>query len=543
MSRIREVRKRDGRVVPFDRDKIADAIDRAFRAVGEGDRSLVGELAAAVEHFLASRLAVRPGSTSGSDTFPDIEDIQDIVETVLMEMGHPRAAKAYILYRQKRATLRATLEVRTETTRSAGEPPHVEESDVGVVSWSKGRISAALIREADLDPAVAEEIATAVETRVLQSGIRRISTALVRELVDNELFERGYDAKLRRHAPVGLSPYDLDRMIFADDTKSGYAYAKTPAEARDLVAGRIFRQYSLAEGYSADVASAHRDGCIHIHGLEDPLRLERATWTVPKEDSETLEDLAARLSRLAPFIGGSIRLEGLAGRFAGGSPDSSIDDLVRRFPSLEIVGGSGPQPQPSELRLAVGKITLNLPRVALWSSSRNGAVGRSGEGVEARLAASIDLAVKGLLERRRFVARLAARPEAPLWQLADQDLERRAELIVGVVGLAECVRFLEGAGLSDEESRRRGSDLLAFIELRVGSGARQSGANLLVEDTAEPDVGKRLAQSDARLYGRPCVEYGGDSSGFRGTSCESQAGPDAGRSPVTEVEMSREFGE
>jgi hypothetical protein len=51
-KRIREVRKRDSRIVPFDETKITDAIYAAIRSVGEGDRALAAELAAAVTHFL-----------------------------------------------------------------------------------------------------------------------------------------------------------------------------------------------------------------------------------------------------------------------------------------------------------------------------------------------------------------------------------------------------------------------------------------------------------------------------------------------------------
>ena len=97
MGTIREVRKRDDRVVPFDRAKIADAIDKAISSVGSSNRPLAEELAAAVTHFLEQKF---------SDCLPGIEEIQDQVETVLMETGHVEIARAYILYRNKRAGMR-----------------------------------------------------------------------------------------------------------------------------------------------------------------------------------------------------------------------------------------------------------------------------------------------------------------------------------------------------------------------------------------------------------------------------------------------------
>src|ERR1041385_4592964 len=147
MGAIREVRKRDGRVVPFDGTKIADAIYKAIRSVGKGDRGLAEELSAAVAHFLEKKF---------NEGIPGIEDIQDQVETVLIETGHAEIAKAYILYRNKRGSVREVLQVR----KPAGEPsegPELVEDRGGVAPWSKSKIVAALIREADLEIGVAEE--------------------------------------------------------------------------------------------------------------------------------------------------------------------------------------------------------------------------------------------------------------------------------------------------------------------------------------------------------------------------------------------------
>ncbi len=103
MSLPRQVRKRDGRLVPFRREKIAEAIFRAAQSVGGEDRFLAEELAGLVS-VEAGRVGRRPGAV------PTIEDVQDAVERVLIEAGHARTAKAYILYRNRRAHARMTRE-------------------------------------------------------------------------------------------------------------------------------------------------------------------------------------------------------------------------------------------------------------------------------------------------------------------------------------------------------------------------------------------------------------------------------------------------
>ena len=102
--------KRDGRKVPFCEKKIADAIFKAAQAVGGEDRALADELAAVVTAFLEKKYAGR---------LPGIEDIQDVVEKVLIETGHAKTSKAYILYRDKRARSRDSLRVRKQTRKRA----------------------------------------------------------------------------------------------------------------------------------------------------------------------------------------------------------------------------------------------------------------------------------------------------------------------------------------------------------------------------------------------------------------------------------------
>ena len=92
------VRKRDGRIVPFDRSKIVNAIYKAAKSVNEGDLKAAEELSLQVVKVLEEK------HKDGS--IPTVEEIQDIVETTLINNGYAKTAKAYILYRQKRAELR-----------------------------------------------------------------------------------------------------------------------------------------------------------------------------------------------------------------------------------------------------------------------------------------------------------------------------------------------------------------------------------------------------------------------------------------------------
>lgn len=97
MNGIKQIIKRDGRVAEFDSSKISDAVYKAAEVLGGQDRDTANYLAKQVELYL---LEVCHNET------PSVEQIQDAVEKVLIENGHARTAKEFILYRAERTRVR-----------------------------------------------------------------------------------------------------------------------------------------------------------------------------------------------------------------------------------------------------------------------------------------------------------------------------------------------------------------------------------------------------------------------------------------------------
>ena len=94
---IAQIIKRDGRHTAFELDKITNAIFQAAKASGGHDHDMAESLARQVEENLEKTLG---------DEIPTVEQIQDEVERVLVETGHARTAKRYILYRDERTRVR-----------------------------------------------------------------------------------------------------------------------------------------------------------------------------------------------------------------------------------------------------------------------------------------------------------------------------------------------------------------------------------------------------------------------------------------------------
>ncbi|NNG27756.1 MAG: response regulator SirA, partial [Ignavibacteriaceae bacterium] len=94
-NKITKVIKRSGAIVPFNQKRIANAIYRAVVAVGGRDKHKAEQLSEEVVKILNEKFT--------DNITPNIEDIQDIVEKVLIENGHATVAKEFILYREEAA--------------------------------------------------------------------------------------------------------------------------------------------------------------------------------------------------------------------------------------------------------------------------------------------------------------------------------------------------------------------------------------------------------------------------------------------------------
>jgi len=97
-NRIKRIKKRDGTIVAFDQQKITGAISKAVTAAEQGDGEESKKLSDKVVELLNRRFK--------ADEIPEIEQIQDIVEEVLISENFVETAKAYILYREQRRKIR-----------------------------------------------------------------------------------------------------------------------------------------------------------------------------------------------------------------------------------------------------------------------------------------------------------------------------------------------------------------------------------------------------------------------------------------------------
>jgi len=96
---------------------------------------------------------------------------------------------------------------------------------------------------------------------------------MVRELVDNELFERKLQRPLQKQRMMGIPKYDLEMIVFSKSKENSNIATKNPEAINLSIAEHILKQFALQEVFGSELAEAHLSGKIHIHDLGYPTRV------------------------------------------------------------------------------------------------------------------------------------------------------------------------------------------------------------------------------------------------------------------------------
>ena len=186
------VRKRDGRVVPFDVKRIRDAMAKAFRAdLGiPVDQPLPDALEAEVEGV--TRAVVEGVSNKAlTDQGADVEFIQNNVEEELMRRGHFTIARSYILYRAERTRLRSIRRI-VQPADQIREPIHVVKEDQSVQPLQVARIRAELFEvfrgldgRCTIDD-IEDEVFLSLHDGISSADIQRALILVARQCMERE---------------------------------------------------------------------------------------------------------------------------------------------------------------------------------------------------------------------------------------------------------------------------------------------------------------------------------------------------------------------
>jgi anaerobic ribonucleoside-triphosphate reductase len=266
-------------------DKIQHAVQLTLDSVNRKDSAKVSDnLAAKVTEGVVEQLD-NPTSEyyvhedAEGKRVPSLEDVQDLVEILLNEAGETLVVNAFKRYRKQREVARKSIRVRGEGTGKVDVTDAslllVESSNRhdAAIPWDRKRITKQIIDKTDLSLEVAIGVAKAVENRIITSGMKSISTALVRELVNNELDERGHAGQLRDLSLYRISKDFVENLMYTKSTENSNIVNNNPEAVNLGIAELVLKQWALDTIFSPEIKRAHDTGAIHLHDLGYPHRV------------------------------------------------------------------------------------------------------------------------------------------------------------------------------------------------------------------------------------------------------------------------------
>ncbi|MDR0676729.1 MAG: anaerobic ribonucleoside-triphosphate reductase [Elusimicrobiota bacterium] len=270
------LKKRDGRIVGYDVSKIEKVFKELGRIFGQIDEKTAENLAFLVEEKL--KKIFLPGETLTA------EIVSEEMEKILGENGFSIIAKAYKNFHELRDEAKKNIQVQVSNEKNIDSTDIslmvITEASSRLHSWDKTKIMDALIKEAGLDPDISYEVAQRVEKKVLDSNLKQVTTSLIRELVDIELFSIGLGTKLKKQKSLGIPLYNLEEVIFSKTQENSNLAANNPEAVNLAVAENILKQYALSYIFSKEVSEAHLKARIHIHDLGYPTRVYCSTHSL-----------------------------------------------------------------------------------------------------------------------------------------------------------------------------------------------------------------------------------------------------------------------
>jgi ribonucleoside-triphosphate reductase len=516
---ISEIQKRDGRIVAFDRSKIVAAIMRAAQAVQGSDYNLADELAQDV---------LRRVSADGTGKIPTVEAIQDTIEKVLIEHGHARTAKAFILYRARRSRIR---EGKSELMDTVAEILSNDESPARAAGsrWRRAAIGVAASREFYINRVLPEAMADAHEAGAIH----------VHGLADYAQAPHGF-----------VVPY---LRLLRDGFASGHGFMRAPRRAASAAAlTSVILQAAQADCHGGQV----------LANFDGDLAAVLPAQTSAQELEQAMESLVYNLNTMSvqggdhlPYASLQVGLDvsplgrevtrallAAAGRGLGRgeaalrphlvfalragvnlNPGDPNFDLTRQAVELACVrrlvtfvhDGEGVTYAGHEARVGSGagtgqvaRLSLNLPRLAMTAR-------REGRDFQQELDAALRQAAQHLVHR---LDALGARPAADfpflmgqrLWvgaaglapEASIREALREGTLAINMVGLAQALVVVAGEHHGGSPSvQAEGLNVMRRAAALVAELADQLGVRLVLQAADAEGVGERFARLDRREFG------------------------------------------
>ncbi|MBU0934919.1 MAG: ribonucleoside triphosphate reductase [Spirochaetes bacterium] len=548
----RFVAKRSGKIEPYDRERIAAAIDKAFRAVkGVADKAQVDRITADVETRLALMLSGRH-----PNSIPAIEEIQDLVETALIEGKEAQVARAYILYRARHEALRDArklmLDINTTMDGYLGqgdwrvkENANVNYSLGGLILHNSGTITANYW----LKNIYTEDIAEA--HREADFHLHDLSMFSgycagwsLRQLIAEGL--GGVPDKITSAPAKHLSTLIQQMVNFLGILQNEWAGAQAfssfdtylaPFVKIDHMGDEEVRQCLQSFMFGVNTPSRW--------GSQAPFTNVTLDWTCPadlrdrpavvggKEQDFSYGDCQEQMDSINRvfielMLGGDAEGRGfqypiptynITPDFAWDSPNAKLlFEMTAKYGTPYFQNFVNSELDPSDVRSmccrlqldkrelrkrggglfgsdeltgSIGVVTLNMPRIGYLAQGKND--------FYRRLDRLMDLAAQSLVIKRKVCTRLLDGGLFPYTRRYLKNFDSHFSTI-GLVGMNECCLNFIGKGIADVEGKQFAQEVLDYMRRRLADYQEDTGDLFNLEATPAESTSYRLAKHDRQRY-------------------------------------------
>lgn len=550
---ISTIRKRDGKLVPYDNYKIANAIYKAAEAVGGKNFGMALSLAKKVEEILNTKFH--------SNSIPAVEELQDIVEKILIESGHAKVAKAYIIYREQHRRYRSTHDLLLDISNTMDgylkredwrvhENSNVNYSLGGLILHNSGAITANYwlenIYNHDISSAhrngdfhihdlsmfsgycagwslrqlIAEGLG-GVKGKISSKPPKHLST-LVQQMVNflgilqNEWAGAqafsSFDTYLAPFVRVDNLSYEevkqqIQAFIFGVNTPSRWGSQApftnitldwvVPDDLKDqpaVVGGKPLDQtYSEFQNEMDIINKAFLEvlieGDADGRGFSYPI----PTYNLTKNfnwDSENAQLLFKMTGKYGtPYFQNFINSQ---------LDPSDVRSMCCRLQldKRELRNRGGGLFGSDEFTGSIGVVTINLPRIGYFSTNK--------DEYFSQLDHFMDLARDSLEIKRNVITRLMDQGLFPYTQRYLRHWNNHFSTI-GLIGMNESVLNFMGKDMSDPQAREFAKEVLVYMRNRLMKYQEQTGHLFNLEATPGEGTSYRLAKIDRKKFSRMII--------------------------------------
>jgi ribonucleoside-triphosphate reductase len=533
-----KIRKRDGRIVDFTKEKITSAIFKAARQVGGEDYETAENLTERVISYLFKHI---------KDEIPDVETVQDAVEKVLIETGHAKTAKAYILYRSKRTRIRDTKSELMDVVKDILIETSRDNANVGNSPSAKMlQIASAASKHYYLNNVIPEEMSRAHITgdihihdldyygktlnclqidltKLLTNGFntgygfvrppKRIGSAAAQAAIilqsnQNDMFggqsfphfDKSMGEVIRHQCSAATDDeifQAMEGLVYNLNTMHSRAGAQVPFSSINFGTDTTFEGRKISEA----ILKAFDKG---LGKGESPI-FPNLVFRLREGINMNAEDPNYDLFQLAMNV--ASRRMNPTFSFMDASFNSRFGDEVSYMGCRSRVIANRHGAEKSASRGNITPVTINLPKLALKT--------RDIDDFFVELTNLMDLCSRQLVHRFNVIASLKVKDLPFLMgqklymgseNLKEQDEIREAvkngTLGIGFIGLAEALTVLTGKHHGeDEESWKLGYQIIEGIKKASEDYSEQYDLNFVAYATPAEGTSGRFIEKDRKEFG------------------------------------------